>query len=130
MEKNIIVSTQFFDIFQNFNVCDQSKKMSILDKKELYLLLTVCLDEHNDEFDVVCENFRNFEKEMIEIFEIQNGAKSQNTILQQLIYETGDEYINTLNITNSLGESLPIPYTKSEIREIKINSINRLSDTD
>ncbi len=47
--KNIQVSNEFVDIYTNFNVVTQVEKMKQLTKRELYLLLTVCLDKFSDE---------------------------------------------------------------------------------
>ena len=41
LEKNIVVSDQFFEIYKNFNVTTQVEEMMCLDKHELYLLLVL-----------------------------------------------------------------------------------------
>lgn len=123
-EKSIIVSDEFVDIYQNFNVFCQFKKMKKLTRRELYLLLTVCLDKHDDEIPIVKSNFVKFKNEIVRIYNIQDEKKPSNKTLRMLIKETGDRYIDTSNITNSKGQPLSRPYNKTEIREIKINSIN------
>ncbi len=123
-EKQLKVSNEFFDIFKNFNVVNKVEKMKLLSKKELYLLLTVCLDKHDDEQPTVVYNFQPFREEVMELFEIQDDKETLNPILIQLIEESGDKYIETDNIVDELGNKLPDPLTKEEVRDAKINIIN------
>ena len=122
--KNLIVSDEFFQIFKNFNVVTQVEEMKKLSKKELYLLLTVCLDKFSDEDPVVNFNFQPFEKEVMEIFDIQDDKDATETDLISLIDESGDKYIETDYIVNNNGDKLPNPLTKEEVRDAKINIIN------
>ncbi len=122
--KNLIVSDEFFQIFKNFNVVTQVEEMKKLSKKELYLLLTVCLDKFSDEDPVVNFNFQLFEKEVMEIFDIQDDKDATETDLISLIDESGDKYIETDYIVNNNGDKLPNPLTKEEVRDAKINIIN------
>ena len=46
--KQLKVSNEFVDIFKNFNVINKVEEIKALSKKELYLLLTLCLDKHDD----------------------------------------------------------------------------------
>lgn len=123
-EKQLKVSNEFFDIFKNFNVVNKVEEMKLLSKKELYLLLTVCLDKHDDEQPTVVYNFQPFREEVMELFEIQDDKETLNPILIQLIEESGDKYIETDNIVDELGNKLPDPLTKEEVRDAKINIIN------
>ena len=122
--KNLIVSEQFVEIFKNFNVVTQVENMKQLSKRELYLLLTVCLDKFSDEDPVVNFNFQPFEKEVMEIFDIQDDKDVTDTDLVSLIDESGDKYIETDYIINNNGDKLPEPLTKEEVRDAKINIIN------
>lgn len=122
--KNLIVSEQFVEIFKNFNVVTQVENMKQLSKRELYLLLTVCLDKFSDEDPVVNFNFQPFEKEVMEIFDIQDDKDSTDTDLISLIDESGDKYIETDYIITNNGDKLPEPLTKEEVRDAKINIIN------
>jgi hypothetical protein len=122
--KNLIVSEQFVEIFKNFNVVTQVEEMKKLSKRELYLLLTVCLDKFSDEDPVVNFNFQPFEKEVMEIFDIQDDKDSTDTDLISLIDESGDKYIETDYIITNNGDKLPEPLTKEEVRDAKINIIN------
>ena len=121
--KNLIVSEQFVEIFKNFNVVTQVEEMKKLSKRELYLLLTVCLDKFSDEDPVVNFNFQPFEKEVMEIFDIQDDKDSTDTDLISLIDESGDKYIETDYIITNNGDKLPEPLTKEEVRDAKINII-------
>lgn len=122
--KNLIVSEQFVEIFKNFNVVTQVENMKQLSKRELYLLLTVCLDKFSDEDPVVNFNFQPFKEEVMEIFNIQDDKDATDTDLISLIDESGDKYIETDYIVNNNGDKLPEPLTKEEVRDAKINIIN------
>jgi len=123
--KNLIVSEQFVEIFKNFNVVTQVEEMKQLSKRELYLLLTVCLDKFSDEDPVVNFNFQPFKEEVMEIFDIQDDKDATDTDLVSLIDESGDKYIETDYIINNNGDKLPEPLTKEEVRDAKINIINK-----
>jgi hypothetical protein len=123
--KNITVSNEFVEIYKNFNVVSQIDNMKKLSKKELYLLLIVCLDKFSDEDPVVNFNFQSFKKEVsVDIFEIQDDKTPTDIDLIALIDETGDKYIETDYIVDINGENLPDPLTKEEVRDAKINIIN------
>jgi hypothetical protein len=121
--KEIKVSKDFVDIYLNFNVKDVTNEMRKLSQKELFLLLTFCLDKHDDEIPTVIANFKPFKDEIMEIFDILDDKSTTNKYLQQLIKETYDDYIETDNVVDEMGNKLPKPYTKAEIRNKKINLI-------
>ena len=124
--KTLVVSDEFFEIFKNFNVVSQVDEMKKLSKKELYLLLTVCLDKFSDEDPVVVFNFQPFKEEVtVDIFDVQDDKDPIDLDLITLIDESGDKYIETDYIVNNKGESLPEPLTKEEVRDAKINIINK-----
>jgi hypothetical protein len=122
--KNINVSNEFVDIYTNFNVVTQVEKMKQLTKRELYLLLTVCLDKFSDEDPVVKYNLLPFKEEIMSIFDIQDDKESTDTILIDLITESGDKYIETDYIVYNDDQKLPDPLTKDQVRDAKINIIN------
>ena len=124
-DKKIVVSNEFVDIYRNFNVGNQVHKMNALTKRELYLLLTLCLDKHSDENPTVNSNFKDFKEQCLEIFDIQDDKTSENQTILDLIKESGDQYIETDNIVDSNGDKLPDPYTKDEIRDIRIGIIEK-----
>jgi hypothetical protein len=123
-DKKIVVSDLFLDIYKNFNVCSQVEKMNTLPRKELYLLILLALDKHDDNDPVVLHNFLPFESIGDDIFEIQEDKGVVNEDLKQLIEETGDKYISTKNVIDSKGNELPEPLSKVEVRDAKINIIN------
>ena len=116
-----IVSNEFVDIFRNFNVVDKIGEMKLLSKRELYLLLTVCFDKHDEDQSTVIHNFLEFKDYIMEINDLFENNKTDNPILIELS-EGG--YIETDNIVDEMGNGLPMPYTKEEIRDVRINIIN------
>ena len=122
--KQLKVSNEFVDIFKNFNVINKVEEIKSLSKKELYLLLTLCLDKHDDGQPTVVYNFQPFREQVMELFEIQDDKETLNPVLQELIEETGDKYIETDNVVDIDGNKLPEPLTKEEVRDAKINIIN------
>ncbi len=122
--KRIEVSDSFVEIYKHFNVFNQIKSMKKLSKRELYLLLMFCLDKHDEDNPVVKLNFQPFYSEIRQILNMIDDKKISSTALKKLIKETG-EYVDTDNIFDKMGRLLPEPYTKEEIREVKINIINR-----
>ena len=124
-KKQIAVSNLFKEIYINFNVCSQIENMKKLSKKELYLLLTHALDLHSKDDATVLKNFQHFKDEMMEIYDIQDDKETENTILLELIEETGFKYIDTDKIVDSEGQKLREPYTKQEARLAKINLIDK-----
>ena len=122
--RNINVSKDFVDIYTNFNVITQVEKMKQLTKRELYLLLTVCLDKFSDEDPVVKYNLLPFKEEIMSIFDIQDDKDATDPILIDLITESGDKYIETDYIVYNDDQKLPDPLTKDQVRDAKINIIN------
>lgn len=120
----IKVTNEFINIYRNFNVKDVSNEIKTLSQKELYLLLTLCLDKHSDDNSTVLHNFQPFREQIMEIYDIQDDKETTNPLLEVLIDESGDKYIETDNIVDENGNKLPDPYTKLELRDIKINLIN------
>jgi len=124
MDNKLVVSEDFVNIYKNFNVVNKVEEMKSLSEKELYLLLTVCLDKHDDEQPTVVYNFQPFREQVMELFEIQDDKETLNPVLEELIKESGDKYIETDNIVDVDGNKLPDPLTKEEVRDAKINIIN------
>ena len=125
IENKIHVSNEFVDIFSNFNVVTQVEKMKQLTKRELYLLLTVCLDKFSDEDPVVKHNLLPFKEEIMNIFDVQDDKDAIDSVLIDLITESGDKYIETDNIIYNDDQKLPEPLTKDQVRDAKINIINK-----
>ena len=125
IDKIIKVSPLFIEIYQNFNVIDQTEKMKSLSKKELYLLLTVCLDKFSDTDKTVKQNFHPFKKEVMDIFDVQDDKDTNISELSELIEETGDKYIETDHIQDNDGNILPDPLTLEEVRDKRIDIIGK-----
>ena len=123
-ENKIHVSNEFVDIFSKFNVLTQVENMKQLTKRELYLLLTVCLDKFSDEDPVVKHNLLPFKEEIMNIFDVQDDKEATDSVLIDLITESGDKYIETDNIVYNDDQKLPDPLNKEEVRDAKINIIN------
>jgi len=122
----VVVSDEFIEIYRKFNVVDQTERISKLKKenpKEFYLLLMKALDSHSDEDKSTQLNFLPFEKEVMEIYDIQDDKEVTNETLKELSKITQDKYIDTECLIDSLGNKLPEPYTKAEVRDLKINII-------
>jgi hypothetical protein len=120
----INVTNEFVDIFSNFNVVTQVEKMKQLTKRELYLMLTVCLDKFSDEDPVVKHNLIPFKEEIMNIFDVQDDKEATDSVLIDLISESGDKYIETDYIVYNNDQKLPDPLTKDQVRDAKINIIN------
>lgn len=121
--KKIKVSDEFIDIYRNFNVYSQIDKLKSMSKKDLYLMLTLCLDKHSDEDPVVVNNFLPFKEECMKIFNVLDDKGTEDLDLKSLIDETSDEYIDTDILVDSIGGKLPDPYTQQEVRDIKIQKL-------
>lgn len=126
--KDIIVSDTFMEVYKNFNVYDQVETMKQLEPRELYLLLTLCLDKHDDDNVIVKHNLLPFRSEVLDIYDIQDDKDPGNKILSDLIIETDDKYIETENIKDSKGNSVMDPFTLEEVRDKKIDIINDISN--
>ena len=123
--KSIHVSNEFVYIFSNFNVVTQVEKMKQLSKRELYLLLTVCLDKFSDEDPVVKFNLIPFREEIMAIYDVQDDKEPTDQVLIDLVKETGDKYIETDYIVYNDDQKLPEPLTKEQVRDAKINILNK-----
>jgi hypothetical protein len=126
--KDIIVSDTFMEVYKNFNVYDQVETMKQLEPRELYLLLTLCLDKHDDDNVIVKHNLLPFRSEVLDIYDILDDKDPGNKILSDLIIETDDKYIETENIKDSKGNSVMDPFTLEEVRDKKIDIINDISN--
>ena len=120
-EKTLKVSDLFVEIYTNLNVWSQLENMKNLSKKELYLLLIVALDKHNDDDPVVLHNLLPWKDTALEIFDLQEDKECTITELIELVEETGDKYIDSTIIVDSKGNKLKEPLSKEEVRDAKIN---------
>ena len=122
--KKVVVTDLFMDCYKHFNVYSQVEKMNELSERELYLLLILCLDKHDDENTVVKHNFLPFEKQIMEIFDVQDDKEVTNEVLLDLVKETGDTYIETENIIDMKDNKVADVFTKEEVRDIRIDLID------
>ena len=122
--KKVVVSDLFMDCYKHFNVYSQVERMNELSERELYLLLILCLDKHDDENTVVKHNFIPFEKQIMEIFDVQDDKEVTNTVLLYLVKETGDTYIETENIVDGSDNKVGDVFTREEVRDIRIDLID------
>jgi hypothetical protein len=122
--KKVVVSDLFMDCYKHFNVYSQVERMNELSERELYLLLILCLDKHDDENTVVKHNFIPFEKQIMEIFDVQDDKEVTNKVLLDLVKETGDTYIETENIVDGSNNKVGDVFTKEEVRDIRIDLID------
>ena len=140
-EKKIVVSDEFVSIYTNFNVMDQSSELVKLNRRELYLLLIILIDnmpENDDCFTKVVQyNFKPYlNDEIKDIYDVQDDKieeiKNRNienyNILKNLIEDSGYEYIETDNIVDKDGNKLPDVRTVDEIRDVKIDNIFNEND--
>jgi hypothetical protein len=123
LPKKIVVSNELIDIYLNFNVSSQIDKMKALTKRELYLLLVKCIDTHSDDDPVVKNNYKEFSNELIALGEIQDDLKANNTILEDLMEETSDKYIDINHLVDINGYILPDILEKGELRDAKIGNV-------
>ena len=120
-EKTLQVSDLFVETYTNLNVCSQIENMKNLSKKELYLLLILALDKHNDEDPVVLHNLLPWKDTALEIFNLQDDKETDIIELKELVEETGDKYIDVTILVDSKGNKLKEPLSKEEVRDAKIN---------
>lgn len=120
-EKTLQVSDLFVEIYTNLNVWSQLENMKNLSKKELYLLLILALDKHNDDDPVVLYNLFPWKDTALEIFDLQEDKECTIPELIELVEETGDKYIDVTILVDSKGNKLKEPLSKEEVRDAKIN---------
>lgn len=118
----ITISEKFLEIYRNFNVSDQRDNMKQLSKEELYLLLDTCVDSHDEDDLMVCLNFSTYSNELKEILRIQSGDDIDNQIIKNLQEKTDNRLSSTRVLEN--GNLLPNPYTREEVRDLKLNELH------
>lgn len=125
---NYIVSESFMGIYQYFNVSDQRDKMKNISKEELYYLLLLCMDNHDEDDPTVYENYKPFGPEIDDILKFQESGE---TTIMEIInlqkelgtYISNDNFSGQIKTTTIGGNELPKLYTKDEARDIKLNNI-------
>jgi hypothetical protein len=121
MNDTFIVSDQLVDIFLNFNVTDQREQLTKLSNKDYYVLLNLCIDLHSEEDPQVIQNLSTSAAKISNLRTLFETGESTDVELRELSLKYG-RYLNIL-VEDSLGNELPNPYTKEEVRELKLNKI-------
>lgn len=120
------VSDEFIEIYRKFNVVEQVeiiKQLKESNPNEFYLLLFLVLDKHSDDDKINIVNLTPFENEVMEIYNMQDDKEVTNDVLKELAKITNDVYVDTNCLVDKNGEKLPEPYTKEEVRDLKISII-------
>lgn len=127
MEKTIIVSDEFVEIYKKFNVVKQTQELKKLSRKELFLILIVAIDSFSEENNSVIENFRDWGSELQMIGDYLEDRICLDKTLIALGDETGEKYIDISSIRDRSGNKLPNPLSEEEAlhmrRDIGINII-------
>jgi hypothetical protein len=114
------VSEKFANIFKYFNVYDQIDMIKSLDNLELFLLLNLCVENHDLDDPIVISNFKPFDEELHKLYEIRKDIFSQvgeNELISKLI-----EYDYYYKLDNNVYD-MPKIFNKGEVREIRLNNI-------
>ena len=112
----------FIEIYRNFNVCNQIDKVKTMDRKEKYILLNLCIEKHNEDDLQVIENLSSFVEEVTILQHLfKNDCESEDPFLNELSMKYG-RYLN-ISIEDIHGNELPEPYSREEVRELKLNNI-------
>lgn len=128
----IFVSSLFIEIFKNFNVSEQKDKMKELDVDELYYLLICCFDKHDPDDVIVMQNYSFFEDEIDDIYQYHKYSKitSKEECKNMYIFDRLSELTNlseyndySIDKIKTTCVTLPEPYTKEEVRNIKLGNI-------
>lgn len=128
-KNKLTITDKLLNIYKLFNVECKHKELSELNKKDLYLVLLMAIDNHDDADPIVLHNFKNYAKEINDIYDLQDDYSSYKEIsftppeLKELSDLTNNEYISTDDLVDKNGNIIPEPYNKSEIRTLKINGI-------
>lgn len=127
MSDTFIVSDQLVDIFLNFNVSDQTEQLTKLSTKDYYVLLNLCIDLHSEEDPQVIQNLSTSVEKISNLRTLFETGESTEPELTELSRKYGN-YLNgvfdlEIPVEDSLGNELPEPYTREEVRELKLNKI-------
>ena len=115
------LSDQLVDIFLNFNVSDQTEQLTKLSTKDYYVLLNLCIDLHSEEDPQVIQNLSTSVEKISNLRTLFETGESTELELTELSRKYGN-YLN-IPVEDSLGNELPEPYTREEVRELKLNKI-------
>ena len=127
MSDTFIVSDQLVDIFLNFNVSDQTEQLTKLSTTDYYVLLNLCIDLHSEEDPQVIQNLSTSVEKISNLRTLFETGESTELELTERSRKYGN-YLNgvfdlEIPVEDSLGNELPEPYTREEVRELKLNKI-------
>ena len=119
------VSDLFIDIYQNFNVTNQSERMLMLSRKELILLLILTIDDFSVKNEIVMSNYTDEELVLL-IYKMADEQEVNDPDILDLVSEFGS-YINVNDLRDKNDNPLPNALSEEEAtikrREIHINKI-------
>ena len=121
MSTTFTVSELFIDIYKNFNVIDQTERLSLLTEKESYILLNLIIERHSEEDPQVVKNLSTSVEKINNLKSLFEIGETQDEVLNSLSTKYG-RYLN-ISLQDSNSQELPEPYTREEVRELKLNNI-------
>jgi hypothetical protein len=122
MTSPYIANETFIEIYRNFNVSNQIDKVKTLTRKQQYILLNLCIEKHNEDDLQVIENLSSFVEEVKSLQHLfKNYGEPEDPFLNELSMKYG-KYLN-ISIEDIHGNELPEPYSREEVRELKLNNI-------
>jgi len=121
MSTTFTVSELFIDIYKNFNVIDQTERLSLLTEKESYILLNLIIERHSEEDPQVVKNLSTSVEKINNLKSLFEIGETRDEVLNSLSTKYG-RYLN-ISLQDSNSQELPEPYTREEVRELKLNNI-------
>jgi len=121
MSTTFTVSELFIDIYKNFNVIDQTERLPLLTEKESYILLNLIIERHSEEDPQVVKNLSTSVEKINNLKSLFEIGETQDEVLNSLSTKYG-RYLN-IPLQDSNSQELPEPYTREEVRELKLNNI-------
>ena len=89
--------------------------------KDYYVLLNLCIDLHSEQDPQVIQNLSTSVEKISNLRTLFETGESAEPELTELSRKYGN-YLN-IPVEDSLGNELPEPYTREEVRELKLNKI-------
>lgn len=122
-KKKIIVSDDFIETYKYLNADDMTESISNLSEFETYILVALSLDNHDMQNTIVRNNLLPLKDIGQALYDAMEDI-STNKIIDQLIEQTGDKYIDLSVLVDSDGNNIPDPATAAEIRDYKLRFID------
>lgn len=112
--KFVTVSDEFIDIYKKFNVTSLKAEIDSLSKKELYLLILLCIDQYSEDNVAVMGNLEPYRDELEIIWNLQDGKDPTDADIIELVDITDDKYIDIFKIRDKNGDPMPDPLTDEQ----------------